>query len=137
MVTLNGSGSSDPDGDALTYAWSRVSGASVTLSGADAARATFTAPAAPGALGFRLTVTDPGGLSDSDSVTVTVRDLAPSFGAARVRWTDMPLADGGFIAGSAGMDYLQGNFHGPGHEEAWGVFDTTDYIGAFGAKRTP
>ena len=54
-----------------------------------------------------------------------------------LRWTDMPLADGGFIAGSAGMGYLQGNFHGPGHEEAWGVFDTTDYIGAFGAKRTP
>ena len=47
-------------------------------------RATLTAPEEPGALAFRLTVTDPGGLSDSDQVTVTVRDLAPSFGTARV-----------------------------------------------------
>ncbi len=83
-VTLNASRSSDPDGDALTYAWEQVSGAAVTLSGANTARAAFTAPAAPGALEFRLTVTDPGGLSDSDVVTVTVRDLAPSFGDAAV-----------------------------------------------------
>ncbi len=83
-VTLNASRSSDPDGDALAYAWEQVSGAAVTLSGANTARAAFTAPAAPGALEFRLTVTDPGGLSDSDVVTVTVRDLAPSFGDAAV-----------------------------------------------------
>ncbi len=30
-----------------------------------------------------------------------------------------------------------GAFHGPGHEEAWGVFDTSDYVGVFGAKRMP
>ena len=54
-----------------------------------------------------------------------------------LRWTDMPLADGGFSAGRAGTDYLRGNFHGPAHEEVWGVFDTTGYLGAFGAKRTP
>ncbi len=82
-VTLDGTGSTDPDGEVLTYAWSRVSGAAVTLF-ATAARTTFRAPERPGALEFQLTVTDPGGLSDSDRVTVTVRDLAPSFGAARV-----------------------------------------------------
>ena len=52
-------------------------------------------------------------------------------------WADMPLAGGRFTAGTAGADYLGGHFHGPAHEEAWGVFDTADYIGAFGAKRTP
>ena len=83
-VTLDGSASSDPDGEALSYAWAQQSGSSVTLAGANAARASFTAPDMPGGLAFTLTVTDPGGLSDSDGVTVTVRDLAPSFGTAAV-----------------------------------------------------
>ena len=83
-VALDGSGSSDPDGDSLTYAWTQSSGATVALAGRAAVRATFTAPVEPGALAFRLTVTDPGGLTDSDAVTVTVRDLVPDFGAASV-----------------------------------------------------
>ena len=72
-VTLDGSASADPDGGALTYAWTQVSGETVTLSGADTVQATFTAPMEPGVLVFRLTVTDPGGLSAVDTVTVTVR----------------------------------------------------------------
>ena len=52
-------------------------------------------------------------------------------------WADMPLTDGRFTAGTAGSDYLAGNFHGPNHEEAWDVFDTSGYVGAFGAKREP
>ena len=54
-----------------------------------------------------------------------------------LRWTDLPLADGGFTGGTAGTDWIGGSFHGPGHEEAWGVFDTTSHIGAFGARRAP
>ena len=83
-VTLDGTGSTDPDGDALTYSWTRLAGAATALWGADAAQPSFTAPEEPGDLVFHITVTDPGGLSDSDQVTVTVRDLAPSFGTARV-----------------------------------------------------
>ncbi|MXY65092.1 MAG: hypothetical protein F4206_15720 [Gammaproteobacteria bacterium] len=83
-VTLDGSGSTDPDGDSLAYAWTQVSGASVTLSGADTTTASFTAPESPGDLVFRLTATDPGGLSAFDEVVVRVRDAAPGFGAARV-----------------------------------------------------
>ncbi|MDE0023132.1 MAG: SwmB domain-containing protein, partial [Spirochaetaceae bacterium] len=74
-VTLDGTGSTDPDDDALTYSWTRLSGPAAALSGANAAQASFTAPEEPGDLVFHLTVTDPGGLSDSDQVTVTVRDL--------------------------------------------------------------
>ena len=34
----------------------------------------------------------------------------------------------------AGSDYIVGDYHGPNHEEAWGVFDTGDYFGKFGAR---
>ena len=83
-VALDGSGSSDPDGDALTFAWSPASGPEVTLAGADTAAPSFTAPWQPGDLVFRLTVRDPVGRAGSDEVTVTVRDLAPAFGSAAV-----------------------------------------------------
>jgi hypothetical protein len=73
-VILDGSQSSDADGDTLEYAWSQVSGPGVTLSNADSAIAQFAAPAVNSdtMLQFRLTVTDPGGLSDTSTVTITV-----------------------------------------------------------------
>ena len=83
-VTLDGSGSSDADGETLSFAWSQTAGESVPLENADTARATFTAPLQPGALTFRLEVADPGGATDEDTATVTVRDDAPSFGGAEV-----------------------------------------------------
>ena len=83
-VTLDGSASSDPDGHTLTFAWSQTAGEPVTLTGAATARPSFVAPWQPGDLVFELTVTDPGGLSASDTVIVTVRDLAPEFGTGGV-----------------------------------------------------
>ncbi len=51
---------------------------------------------------------------------------------------DMPLVAGGFTSGDVDTsDYLAGNFHGPDHEETYGVFDTGNYVGAFGARRNP
>ena len=83
-VTLDGSGSTDPDGGRLTFAWTQTGGETVTLDGTSNARLSFTAPETAGALTFRLTVTDPDGLSDSDGVTATVRDLGVSFGDAAI-----------------------------------------------------
>ena len=50
-------------------------------------------------------------------------------------WSGMPLVDGRFSFGTAGLDYLEGDFYGVGHSEAYGVFDTETFTGAFGAKR--
>ena len=74
-VTLSGSGSDDPDAsDALIYAWTQTSGATVTLTGDNTATATFTTPATftqATTLTFRLRVTDSGGLHHDDTVTVS------------------------------------------------------------------
>jgi uncharacterized repeat protein (TIGR01451 family) len=76
LVTLDGTGSYDPDGDLpLAYGWTQTSGASVTLSDATA-QPTFTAPGTPTVLTFALVVTDSVGLSSgiADTVVITVVD---------------------------------------------------------------
>ena len=96
LVTLDGSGSSDPDDDPLKYRWNQYRGERVALSSRDVVNPTFTAPrelTADVVLSFRLLVTDPGGRFDTDTVEVTVtvtdednenpgKPLAPTVSAA-------------------------------------------------------
>jgi len=73
-VTLDGSASTDPDGDALVYGWQQMGGQPVSLSDTGVISPTFTAPSSAGVLTFTLTITDTGGLVDTDEVVVKVTD---------------------------------------------------------------
>jgi PKD domain len=70
-VTLNGSGSSDPDGDTLSYVWTDQANNVVGTTAMVQLTVTL------GAHSFNLTVTDPGGLSSTASTHVTVQDTVP------------------------------------------------------------
>ena len=76
-VTLNGNGSTDPDGEIVSYAWLQTGGPDVELLGGDMAIATFNAPEVNEStpLTFTLTVTDNRGDTNSDSVTVAVEPV--------------------------------------------------------------
>jgi FG-GAP repeat len=72
-IVLDGSGSTDPDGDALSYEWRDGTNAVV------ATTAVVTVSVPLGSEVFTLTVADGKGELDSDTVTVTVQDTtAPS-----------------------------------------------------------
>lgn len=88
VVTLDGRASSDPDGDTLTYAWTQVGGALVTLNNADTSTPSFTAPGVATDLEFQLIVSDTeGAASLPDAVRITVGEIATT-GLAIV--TDAP-----------------------------------------------
>ena len=72
-VTLDGSGSSDSDKDALTYSWSVLSDnpSAITLSDTMVAGPTFTAPNTAGAYKFVLVVNDGTVNSPTDTVVIT------------------------------------------------------------------
>ena len=71
-VILNGSASYDPDGTIVSYSWVLISGlGSVIISNSNQVIAGVSG-LTPGSYTFQLTVTDNGGATSSDSVTVTV-----------------------------------------------------------------
>ena len=76
---LDGSSSSDPDGNTLTYSWSvssEPSAGAAALSSTTAQSPSFTAME-PGDYTFELTVSDPSGATNTDSVVITLVNDAP------------------------------------------------------------
>ncbi|MBZ0137207.1 MAG: hypothetical protein K8I27_12645 [Planctomycetes bacterium] len=96
-LTLDGTGSSDPDAgpSALTFAWTQVSGPTISISNASSSSATVT-PTTVGAYVFRLTVND-SAATDTDDVSITVID--PALTISTGTWT-MQVNDGSLPASS-------------------------------------
>jgi uncharacterized cupredoxin-like copper-binding protein len=88
LIQLDGSASYDPDGDPITFAWTQTTGPAVSLSGANTAKASFTA-AAGATYAFRLNVKDNKGAESVARVTVTTA-AAPA--VKIVRFTANPLS---------------------------------------------
>ena len=84
QVTLDGSGSSDPDSDPLTFGWTQTGGPAATIASPSSDITTVT-PSALGTYTFRLDVDDGNGGNGDDTVTVDVVDTtAPDVTAALV-----------------------------------------------------
>jgi hypothetical protein len=79
LVNLAGS-ATDVNNDPITYSWAQTGGIAVTINTPDSAAASFTAPdvviGSPQVLTFELTASDPGLLSSSDTVNITVQETA-------------------------------------------------------------
>lgn len=75
MVQLTAT-ASDPNGDAVSAAWSQVSGPMITLSSTSDLSTSFQAPNVnePKTVVLSLTVTDAGGMSTSSSVNISIED---------------------------------------------------------------
>jgi hypothetical protein len=79
LVTLNGSGSDDPDGTSLDYFWQQqATGTLVVLSDPKAEKPTFTAPEvglSGETITFDLTVTDADGYTNTDTFSVHINNV--------------------------------------------------------------
>ena len=73
VVTLDGSQSTDEDGQIVSFLWEQISGTSVVLNSADQITTTFIAPAEDNILVFSLAVFDEFSGFDFDTVSVVVQ----------------------------------------------------------------
>ncbi|WP_209348395.1 autotransporter domain-containing protein [Pontixanthobacter sp. CEM42] len=107
LVALDASGSTDGDGDPLTYAWSQTGGPTVTLSDPNSATPTFTAPSATTTsqtLTFSVTVSDGIGRPDVDDVVITVEPNSPPIADAGADQGPINSGDTVTLNGAASSD---------------------------------
>jgi hypothetical protein len=136
QVTFNGSGSIDPDGDPLTYAWtldSKPAGSAATLNNATLEQAIFVADL-DGTYNASLIVSDGSVNSPPDSIAVTAittNSAIPPRAAAPL--TIRQIHSGHSLTDSA---MFQGTW--PGHSiNIWNQVSAGDYHSLIGKSTTP
>ena len=102
LIRLNGTGSSDKDGDALTYQWTQTKGSSVTLSNIYSKEPTWT-PAQADVYEFILVVKDNITYS-SDTVTITVNSPQNSMPIANAGMDRIVEVDSAVLLNGGGSD---------------------------------
>jgi len=118
IVSLNGSASSDTDGQIVKYLWKQTAGTKVKLTNANTATASFTAPSSLNAgiesenLAFTLTVTDDEkGFTSSAPVTVTVVKNSASVLSASLELNKNKVTKGGTITAIASAKGGKANYN--------------------------
>ncbi|MEW8525964.1 MAG: Ig-like domain-containing protein, partial [Candidatus Thiodiazotropha endolucinida] len=105
-VTLDGSGSSDPDGDTLNFIWSQTQGSSIGLVNVANPTLSFIAPSVEQATSysFQLQVSD-GELSDSAAISITVTPMVDSTPPTIVARVPQPSATDVSVTTSISVDF--------------------------------
>lgn len=122
-VELNGTGSSDPDGDITTYAWD-LDGDGACDDVANDPTPDFTAVGQDGVTTVKLCLTDAVGLKDEDTTTVTVTNVTPSITAS----SNAPMSENTAVT-------VSGTFTDPGWLDplsgtiSWGDGSATSALG--------
>ena len=83
VVTLNGTQSSDPDHDLMTFSWTQQAGPEVEIINADTLTPSFVTPASKEPLKFALIVSDGQAESETATVNVTISNRTPLANAGR------------------------------------------------------
>ncbi len=127
-VTFDGTGSSDPDGAVVSYAWDFGDGVEGT--GATPSH-TYTAA---GSYSVMLTVTDDGGNMATDSTTVTIGGVEPVACSASIpEHCEITAYSGPEVCVSCHVDAAR-DMHGSVHYQQGGAFpDLTNVPGKFAA----
>ncbi len=121
LYTLDGSGSSDPDNDVLTYKWTAPSG--ITLSSISFAKPTFTAPEvnARTEYTFTLVVNDGKANSPADQVVITILQVfkAP---VATIQQPTCTVSTGTIMVTDPIGTGIAYSINGSGHTNTNGIF---------------
>jgi DNA/RNA endonuclease YhcR with UshA esterase domain len=103
MVTLDGSGSMNTNGDVAAYLWEQTAGIAVSLDDDEAMTTTFAAPNESTTLQFDLSVYDVDGNEESDSVTITVLASAGDLSISDIQGEQNASPYEGQIVSSTGI----------------------------------